>query len=61
MREIYYCHYEILDYRSKGYRVLTCCINVTYIIGHKRDKSLASLYRAYSVSIDHILMLICEV
>lgn len=35
MHENYHSHYAI----AENYRVLTCCINVTYVIGEERDNN----------------------
>jgi hypothetical protein len=60
-REIYYCEYEILDYHS----------NVLSSVNMLQERKLCSrrctsemflfVYRVYNVSIDNILIWICEV
>jgi hypothetical protein len=42
-------------------RMLTRCMNVSYVVGHERVSSLVLVYRVSCVNTDNLLLWICEV
>jgi hypothetical protein len=41
-------------------QAITCCMNLSYVVGHKQAISLVLVYHVYSVSIDSIAEWMCE-
>jgi hypothetical protein len=63
MREIYHCQYAILGYHSEEMsRVNMLHEPKLHVCGRSRTNRqyFVSVYRVYSVSIDNILLWVCE-
>jgi hypothetical protein len=54
---MYYCHCAT----SGNYRNELTRIHVSYVVGEEHASGLFSVYRVYSVTVDNVLMWICEV